>query len=163
MPTSRTVSARQRAWALAFAALAACTATTESVSVQECATGFRWGGGDEGDDLTHPGRDCIACHGGGQSPSYRVAGTVFPAGAAKDDCFGAPGITVRITGADGVVTDLATNRAGNFVMKRAIATPYTGEVLRGGAVVGKMQSTQTSGACNACHTEGGSPGRIVAP
>jgi hypothetical protein len=163
MQKFRTVSAAQLAFAVVLAALAACTATTQSVSAQVCASGFQWVGGDEGDELMHPGRDCIGCHGSGKGPSYHVAGTVFPTGPAKDDCFGSPGVTVRITGADGVVTDLGTNGSGNFMTKRAIATPYTAEVLRNGAVVGKMQTAQTSGACNSCHTEGGSPGRIVAP
>ncbi len=70
---------------------------------------------------------------------------------------------MRVTGADVKVQELGTNAAGNFYTRTAFAAPYTAELLRGGVVVAKMQTPQSLGACNACHTASGSPGRIQAP
>jgi hypothetical protein len=70
---------------------------------------------------------------------------------------------VRVTGADGKFVDLVPNGAGNFTARSGVALPYTVELRRGETIVGKMQTAQTSGACNGCHTAEGSPVRIVAP
>jgi hypothetical protein len=57
--------------------------------------------------------------------------------------------------------ELTTNGAGNFFTQASFVAPYTAELVRGGVVIAKKQTPQTSGACNTCHTTTGSPGRIT--
>lgn len=119
---------------------------------------------EEGRDMA-PGDNCITCHQNTEAPVYFIAGTVM--GAYKDDneCNGISGATVRITDANGVVTDLPTTRAGNFYTRHSVATPYTAKVLKNGKERA-MAAAQTDGNCANCHTaEGanGAPGRILSP
>ncbi len=147
--------------ALASSLLAGCGENTKAVPVTECSSGTKWIGDDDGSEEMHPGRDCIGCHASrGDGPRFAIAGTVYGGPNAGDGCFGAPGAVVRITGADGKVQELASNGAGNFFTQARFAAPYTAELVRGGVVVAKMQTPQTSGACNSCHTASGTPGRI---
>ena len=160
--------ARPRSFVLALvmfaAAVGACAGNMGVVPTSECSSGLQWLGGDSGNALMHPGRDCIGCHASaGKGPRYALAGTVFGDAAAKDDCYGRTDVVVRVTGADGKFVDLTPNGAGNFTVRGGVALPYTAELRRGETVIGKMQTAQTSGACNGCHTAEGSPGRIVAP
>jgi hypothetical protein len=144
--------------------LLGCGENTKAVPTSECSSGTKWVGGDEESPEMHPGMDCIGCHTSrGEGPRFSVAGTVYGGPNAGDDCFGVAGAVVRITGADGKVQELGTNAAGNFYTRTAFAAPYTAELVRGGVVVAKMQTPQTTGACNACHTASGSPGRIQVP
>lgn len=72
---------------------------------------------------------------------------------------------VVITDANGVDHALPVNQVGNFFSRQTWPTPYHARVERGGKVH-SMQSAQTNGDCNVCHTEqgnGGAPGRITAP
>ena len=150
--------------ALVALASAGCGETTKSVATSECSSGTRWIGDDAESPEMHPGMDCIGCHAAkGEGPRFTIAGTVYGGPNAGDDCFGLGGITVRLVGADGVATELATNGAGNFFTGRAVKAPYTAELVRAGSVVAKMQTPQSSGACNACHRAEGTPGRILAP
>jgi hypothetical protein len=150
--------------ALSAWCLLGCGANTKAVPTSECSSGTKWIGDDEGSLEMHPGMDCIGCHASrGSGPRFSIAGTVCGGSNAADDCFGLAGVVVRITGADGKVHELVTSAAGNFYTRTAFAAPYTAELLRGGEVVAKMQTPQSLGACNACHTASGSPGRIEAP
>ncbi len=138
---------------------------TKSVPVGECAAGTKWVGDDEGSSKMHPGIDCVGCHAGNDGPNFTLAGTVFGAAGQEDDCFGVGGVTVEITGADGVVTTLAANEAGNFYTQGGVAMPYTAKV-RSSNGERAMQAAQSTGACNSCHTTAGAnsaPGRILAP
>jgi len=132
----------------------------------QCASGTRWDRGDAESASMHPGVDCIACHRDrGEAEEYRLAGTVYAALAEPDDCFGVAGVTVELTGADGVVVRMTTNAAGNFVREHAVATPYTAKVLLDGRERA-MATPQTELSCNSCHAEVGrdnAPGRILAP
>lgn len=38
--------------------------------------------------------------------------------------------------------------------------PYTAELVRDGVTVQHMDTAQTTGACNSCHTVAGTPGRM---
>lgn len=143
---------------------AGCGENTKAVPTSECSSGTKWIGGDEESPEMHPGMDCVGCHTSrGEGPRFTVAGTVYGGPNAGDDCFGVAGLTVRLTGADGTVAELPTNGAGNFTTRASVKAPYTAELVRAGAVVAKMQTPQSSGACNSCHQANGSPGRILAP
>jgi hypothetical protein len=152
--------------ALALAVLAACSGDeTKSVPTSECASGTKWVGDDDGSSRMHPGRDCVGCHAGNDGPNFTLAGTVFAADRQGDDCFGTGSVTVEITDANGAVFTLDTNEAGNFYTEAGIAMPFTAKV-RSDAGERVMQTPQTSGACNTCHTATGAnaaPGRILAP
>lgn len=145
---------------------AACGEDVADVAASECASTKKWVGGDEGATIMHPGEDCIACHAReGEGPGFKIAGTVYGAANQANNCFGIQGATIEITGADGKVFNLAANEAGNFYTKESVATPYTARVLFNGKE-SKMQTPQSSGACNSCHTQGGSdgaPGRVLSP
>ncbi len=141
--------------------LVGCGENTKAVPVTECSSGTQWVGGDVGSEEMNPGRDCIACHASrGDGPRFSMAGTVYGGPNAADGCFGVSDAVVRITGADGKVQELTANAAGNFFTNAPFAAPYTAELVRAGVVVAKMQTPQTSGACNACHTANATQGRI---
>jgi hypothetical protein len=114
-----------------------------------------------------PGEACISCHTKSGGPVFTIAGTVYQVLHEPDDCVGVTvsGATVVITDANGVKTALTVDSVGNFSGAGGIATPYDAEVDYNGKT-SKMLAAQTSGDCNACHTESGSsgaPGRIVLP
>lgn len=120
-------------------------------------------------DQMEPGGDCIGCHTDwGEGPRLEVAGTVFLGLHDDDGCFGADGVVVRVTGSDGRVHDLRTNRTGNFLAETEdlrIAVPYTATVV-GEAGERAMLTPQTDLSCNSCHTVAGlngAPGRIQVP
>lgn len=141
------------------------TVDTGTIAPPGCASGTEWTEGNHGSPEMHPGVDCISCHQSGEGPDFTLAGTVMGALRDLDDCYGAAGVTVRITGADGDTFELVTNEAGNFYTDRPVATPYRAEVEKDG-IVRAMSGEQTDGSCNSCHTSGGAyaaPGRILAP
>ena len=166
---------------LALATLGAC-ATTAPVDTASCSSGsmYTGGGGEGGDDAfdtatglnegdgsptMNPGQDCIACHASGEGPNYTIAGTVMGAYTDIDDCNGVADVTVTLTDADGVVTTLTTNAAGNFYSTATLAMPYTAELSLGGQTRA-MSTPQSDGDCASCHTEVGandSPGRVISP
>jgi len=139
-----------------------------------CSTGKFWTGGDKGSPLMHPGKACIDCHQRGvrgeRGPPFALAGTVFESGHEPDDCNGVNGkvetATVEITDANGRVTRLSVNAAGNFYLEGlSLRTPYTAKVSYQGRTR-SMATPQTSGDCNSCHTQSGAegaPGRIALP
>ena len=121
-------------------------------------------------ELMEPGGTCINCHSTYEGPSFALAGTVMSGLHDDTNCAGVAGVTVAITGADGMRVELVSNANGNFTLDRWPGTslfPYTAEVSRSG-VVGKMMTARQAGEgdCNACHTASGlnlAPGRIIAP
>lgn len=132
-----------------------------------CSTNSDWTQGDQESPLMHPGGTCIECHSSGEGPRFTLAGTVMAASNDDTDCNGVSGATVEITGADGTVTKLTTNAAGNFYSesKTALSTPYTAKIIQGGKTRA-MTASQTVGDCNTCHTAAGAngaPGRILLP
>ena len=120
--------------------------------------------------IMEPGNACIGCHvstGEAEGPAYTIAGTVYPTGHEPSRCYatGVVGARVVIVAANGVTYTSAVNSVGNFWSLSAIATPYTARVELAGRTRA-MATPQTSGDCNACHTEhgaNGAPGRILAP
>jgi cytochrome c553 len=135
-----------------------------------CTSNRRWTGGTEGSPSMSPGQACIACHAtsGGEAPRFALAGTVYPTAHEPNDCNGASGsggAQVVITGADGRAVTLTPNGAGNFYYQGTVALPYLAKVLYMGRER-VMVDKQTSGDCNACHTQDGTmsaPGRILLP
>ena len=131
-----------------------------------CTSGMTWSG--RSSAMMDPGKACIACHSSGEGPTLAVGGTVYPTAHEPDLCYGANGTNgarVMIYGADGGVITLTPNSSGNFSYQGALALPYRAKVV----FMGRervMADAQTSGDCNACHTQTGAmnaPGRILLP
>ncbi len=130
-----------------------------------CSTGSEWTQGNHGSSKMNPGQACIECHDRGEGPNYKIAGTIMGAIHDPDDCNGISGVTVRITDADGNLTELTTNSAGNFYSNDRISTPYTVQLEYNG-ITRDMAGAQTDGDCSTCHTQDGkssAPGRAVVP
>lgn len=141
-----------------------------------CTSGAHWTLGDEGSPAMFPGRACITCHKKEpfESPSFILAGTVYPSGHEPDSCNGGPPpgsvdkAQVIVVDANQNVITMNVNGAGNFYRKGAagsLATPYTAKVVYQGKER-VMVKSQTDGDCNACHTQNGAngaPGRIALP
>jgi hypothetical protein len=135
-----------------------------------CTSKTTWTGGNRGSSSMNPGTACVACHAasGGEAPGFAIAGTLFPSAHEPDLCNGGSvttGARVVITGANGQAVTLTPNASGNFQYRGALATPYTAKVT----FMGReriMLEPQTSGDCNACHTQAGTmkaPGRVLLP
>jgi cytochrome c5 len=131
-----------------------------------CSSGTTWTGGDEGSEFMHPGNACVSCHAASDGPPFQLAGTLYPTAHEPDDCNGGPaGAVVVITDAANKVFTLPANAAGNFFSFTNLTPPYTARVEYQGRVR-EMKTPQTSGDCNACHTEAGAfgaPGRVLVP
>ncbi|NOY93069.1 MAG: hypothetical protein GXP55_17940 [Deltaproteobacteria bacterium] len=126
----------------------------------------RWSYGNLGTAYMRPGGDCMDCHARNGGPRFTVAGSVMDAWHEPDDCFGMQGVTVEITGADGVVTRMTTNETGNFYSSDSIAVPYKAKLTGADGSVREMLAPQTDLDCMSCHTQGGAngaPGRIGHP
>lgn len=138
-----------------------------------------------GGDEMAPGWACSACHRGqnfegqnpfgalGMTPWYDVMGTVYAVPHEEDLCASSvadAGIVVEVfdsTGALAITTPVLAS--GNFYasvpLDAGVRLPYTARVKRDGRVA-TMNTPQTNGDCNQCHTaygREGAPGRIVAP
>jgi hypothetical protein len=131
-----------------------------------CTSKTTWNGGNEGSSRMRPGGACITCHTMRGGPAYNVAGTVYPTAHEPNDCNGVNGgVTVVVTDANGVVTNLTVNTVGNFSSRAKIAAPFHVKVTSG-AKERVMAGALTAGDCNSCHTlagVNGAPGRIMAP
>ncbi len=135
-----------------------------------CTSGTSWTGGTDGSKSMQPGVACISCHAssGGEAPQFTIAGTLYPTGHEPDQCNGAngtDGALVVVTDAKGNTISLTPNSAGNFSYSGTVATPFRAKVTYMGRER-DMATAQTSGDCNACHTQNGTmsaPGRIILP
>jgi len=164
-PSLRALAAS--ALALMTAGVLGCRRPDLGVLPQVCSTHPVSAGESE---LMEPGGTCIGCHGSYEGPSFAIAGSVM--GALHDDtnCAGVAGVTVAITGGDGMRVELVSNANGNFSLAHWPGTnlyPYTAEVTRNG-VTTKMLAQRQAGEndCNSCHASVGvnaAPGRIIAP
>lgn len=129
-----------------------------------CTSGNYWEG--EESERMEPGRPCIACHtSSDEGPIFAIAGTVYPTIHEPDNCLGTRQGNVVIVGANQQTITLSTNQSGNFMREASMAKPYTAKVTFEGRDR-VMATPQTSGDCNACHTEQGAegaPGRIALP
>lgn len=156
------------AWITAGSPSGSCTVDDPFAGPPRSTSGTTWTGGNRESPLMRPGGACVACHVSmREGPVFSIAGAVFPSGHEPDDCNGAVpyDVTVEITDASGEVLRLTPNAAGNFFWEDRIALPYRARVLASGRER-VMTAPQTSGDCNACHTQmglEGAPGRIVAP
>lgn len=131
-----------------------------------CTSNKTWNNGNEGSSVMRPGGACITCHTMRGGPAYTVAGTVYPTAHEPNDCDGVNGaVTVVVTDANGVVTNVAVNSVGNFNSRANIVAPFHVKV-NSGAKVRAMAGALTAGDCNSCHTVtgvNGAPGRVMAP
>jgi len=174
------------AWIAAGSPKGTCGAVTDPFGGDVvCTSGKTWAFGEDVSDpmrpQMHPGRACLDCHAMqppiDAPPTYAVAGTVYPTGHEPDECYGIDGtamsdVIVQLVDSAGNSFDLKVNATGNFLLDPDIAgpfvPPYTAKVISS-AGERAMTSPQTSGDCNACHTEQGNgagsmaPGRIVIP
>ncbi len=119
----------------------------------------------------NPGRACITCHQQQEGKSIvQVGGTVYPTLREPNLCYGvdgpAVGATVVITDAAGQVFTMPVGATGNFSLRSGtVQMPFRAKVIRNG-VERKMNTPQSTGDCNSCHTEtglNGAPGRILLP
>jgi hypothetical protein len=181
----RAVTVRVGIAGAALACAAACNdELVENVSPEVCASGKRWVGDVTGSEEMYPGQDCVSCHRAVDGPAFFAAGTVYglpdPEGARTTGplCFGVPDARVTITGADGVVFQTHTNRAGNFYFEGrddALAKPFSVEVdytrSDGRASRQSMATLPSYGGCAHCHdpnpglpfTPDAGPGGVHAP
>jgi hypothetical protein len=119
-----------------------------------------------------PGRNCIECHRlyPQHAPLFSVAGTVYRTAHEPDRCYGIPvatGAKIVITDANGVEhPPVPVVSGGNFgVILSGLALPYRAKLVVGDAQR-VMQTPQSNGDCNACHTQAGTQGargRIILP
>jgi cytochrome c553 len=131
----------------------------------QCSSNTHWNGRES--ETMRPGEACTSCHARDpEAPKLSIAGTLYPTAHEPDDCNGsAQPATVHITDNNGTVHTLTSNAAGNFLLEKTIALPYTASVSYGGRTR-SMLTPQTSGDCNQCHTTAGAsgaPGRIMLP
>lgn len=133
-----------------------------------CRTGQWWVSGNSRSSAMVPGGECIQCHRQQGGPSYAIAGTIMGDYNDAENCRGVQGAIVEIIGADGVVTRLTSNAAGNFYQSSRgsrIVMPYTAQVTMNGQTY-VMETETSNGDCNSCHTatgNGDTAGRIVFP
>jgi hypothetical protein len=137
-----------------------------------CASNDTWIYGNVESPDMNPGLPCKACH-VVQRPreNWAFMGTLFPALHEKNLCFAPPpaNAVVEILDMAGVLRESipVVNYSGNFysAFYTNFPSPYKAQV-RIGTRINKMNTPQTNGDCNSCHTEqgrNGAPGRIVAP
>lgn len=137
-----------------------------------CTSGSMWTRGNRGSENMNPGMACIDCHTSMRDgPSFSFAGTVYPSGAEPDRCYGTnvgsdgSSITIEVTDSTGRVVMVSPNAVGNFESRTRITPPYRARIIAG-STVRVMNTEQTSGDCNSCHTDmgaEGAPGRITVP
>lgn len=149
-------------------AVACVDELVEDVPEPVCFSGQRWIGGKHGHPDMYPGRDCVGCHEDNDGPQLVLGGTVYAyvvgrpdifAAQSGTDCFGMPGVTVRIRDDDEQVFDLVTNQAGNFYIEgdpHDFAKPFSAEVRwiadDGMERISPMYSTHPQyGGCAHCH------------
>ena len=130
--------------------------------------------GNTENQFMNPGLACVSCHvrenasEGEEKTPAGIGGTVYPSAHEPDRCDGVRGAaTVVITDAVGRVFRLPVNARGNFYLyaDQGLRMPYRARVE---TAQGRrdMATPQTSGDCNACHTQQGAhgaPGRVLLP
>lgn len=141
------------------------TLTEDRTPTADCVTGTWWVGGDTGHEEMHPGQDCVGCHRENDGPPLALGGTIYPLEGQADDCYGLPGVTVEVTDANGAITLVETNEAGNFFIEgdeSVVPKPYTIRLTAGleppGALLGTGGSRQMftpplTGDCAFCHVQ----------
>ncbi len=137
-----------------------------------CSSGAYWEGFDSGSRWMMPGVACIDCHRQypNRAPRFNIAGTVFQTAHEPNKCFGVSaqtGAKIIITDAHGQeLAPIPVTSGGNFgAIVSGLALPYRAKVVVGDEER-VMLTPQTSGDCNACHTQAGSAGargRIIIP
>jgi len=85
-----------------------------------------------------------------------------------DDCRGAGGMTVIVTGADGTEWTMIGNSAGNFWLDAdvVVALPYTARIEDAAGNVRQKLMPVSDGDCASCHTRdgaNGASGRLTPP
>jgi hypothetical protein len=181
-PTSAEIAALQN-WISAGYPMTGCSTVTTTTGsdagtpppdpfsvAPTCTSGKSWTGGTNGSGSMQPGVACINCHASsGEAPPFTIAGTLYPTAHEPDQCNGANGSTdgaqVVITDANQKVITLTPDSVGNFSYMGVVATPFRAKVTYMNRER-DMLAGQTSGDCNACHTQTGTmsaPGRIILP
>lgn len=166
------------AWVQAGMLMGSCEGVTPpgggGPAATVCTSGQKFpAGDDEGSPDMNPGMACRACHLREEPSEARYfMGTAYPTLHEEDRCYSSvpTGTVVQIVDRDGTVALTMPVRArGNFYSSSLLANvalPYTARVVSPTGGVTEMTTPQSSGDCNACHTEqgaNGAPGRIVFP
>ncbi|MFT5583056.1 MAG: hypothetical protein ACI9VR_000633 [Cognaticolwellia sp.] len=113
-----------------------------------------------------PGSNCLACHTQGLMPEhdepdkwFGIGGTIFTDGTGEQ---GLEGAIIRVTDANGDVTELTSESSGNFYSRAKPVPPLRAEVEVDG-VVRQMGTQVDTAACSSCHQCGGSAGGKLVP
>jgi hypothetical protein len=93
------------------------------------------------------GKACMSCHGSGQSPNMKAAGTLYSTANGGSAVSGA---TVTITDSKGTKITMVTGSSGNFYTSSTISFPATVQVSKCPDTA-TMPTTITTGDCNSCH------------
>jgi hypothetical protein len=172
-------------YALAVGLASSCNSALvdDDVPTDLCASGKRWIGGLTPSEEMYPGHDCVDCHRDYGGPELILGGTIYGlpdadgARTTQHDCFGVEGAQITVTGADGLVLQTRSNRAGNFFFEGredSLAKPFTVTVeytaLDGTETREPMNTKPSYGGCARCHTPGHSeptpgaePGAVLGP
>jgi mono/diheme cytochrome c family protein len=135
--------------------------------VGDCSSGKFYDQDGPPSTVMNPGLPCLTCH-GNNNKRLSFAGTVYSASHEPDLCNGVTGngnTRVLLIDANGDTHEMAVNAVGNFNRVTTIPLPYRAMVIQG-LKTRMMNTPQTSGDCNGCHTQSGAngaPGRIMAP
>lgn len=144
----------------------------ERVPESVCASREIWTYADKDSPLMNPGRSCVQCHAEENDPThapfYTFGGTVMETANEDDDCRGAGGMTVIVTGADGAEWTMVGNSAGNFWLDAdvSVALPYTARIEDAAGNVRQKLMPVSDGDCASCHTRdgaNGAAGRLIPP
>jgi len=168
-----------RGWLAAGAPSGTCGRIAARPAPTTCRSGMMWTQDEACSDRMLPGMACRTCHAGEATQiNYFFQGTMFPAFHEADLCEDPPPADAHIEildDATGQITlTLMPGAFGNFSslgISPGVPIPYRARVVANGQMR-EMMTPQTSGDCNACHTEQGThapgttldaPGRITWP
>ena len=145
----------------------------QDVPKSVCVSEEMWTYSDKDSPLMNPGRSCVQCHAEtndeDHAPFFAFAGTVMVDAHEGDDCRGAPGMIVVLTGADGKEWTIPANSAGNFWLdpdEDDVAMPYTARIVDKHGNERVKQNPVDDGDCASCHTQdgaNGAEGRLIPP
>ncbi|NPA33737.1 MAG: hypothetical protein GXO48_02280 [Chlorobi bacterium] len=113
----------------------------------------------------YSGKNCMSCHNGTDAFAFSIAGTLYD--STKTNVY--VGGTVEIyTGSNGqgtLIVSLVSDKNGNFYTTEQVnlSSGVYPSVKNMHGMMMHMPQPTTSGACNSCHTQGGTAPPIWVP
>jgi hypothetical protein len=102
------------------------------------------------------GQNCLTCHTGSGAPKWTAAGTLYADAAGTTAVAGA---TITLVDSTGKEVKIVTATNGNFWTSQALTPPLHPKASK--CPSSAAMSGNAQGACNSCHSAGGSKGPIV--